>query len=181
MLAGWLIPAALREPCSPALPQLPALAGDPLLENTSLQSLPAPISPPLLRRMPVRWHLGSTLNQCDLILTNYVYSGPISRKAHTLRFWIGMNVKGTLFNPIHLCWQFGGNFSPGQMESNPSLSTAPFIPLLPGLAWGPPAFHYAARTAVWPEEPQSVGGLCIGSIPLFRCALDFIYVFVKLH
>lgn len=88
-----------------------------------------------------------------------------------------MNVKGTLFNPIHLCWQFGGNLSPGQMESHPSLSTAPFIPLLPRLAWGPPAFYNAARTAVWPEETTVGGSLCIGNIPLFWCALDFILWF----
>lgn len=164
----------------PALSQLLGVAGNPLLVTTSLQSLPlsshgalpACVPPPLLISSPVRLHLGSTLTQCDLILTNYIYQDPISKKAHILRFWAGMNVKGTLFNPVHLCWQFGGKPSPGQMESHPSLSTAPFIPR---------SFRAGLRTAGFLQCSPYCRAAQGASFPSPGVHWILFYFFVKCH
>ncbi|KAL0613041.1 hypothetical protein AAY473_016509, partial [Plecturocebus cupreus] len=55
--------------------------------------------PSLLVKMPVILNLGPTLIQYNLILTNDISEGPISKQSHILRFWVDMNSGGILFNP----------------------------------------------------------------------------------
>ena len=67
----------------------------------SLQPLPlssrglSPWLSPLLSKIPVILELGPTLLQWDLILSNYICKEPpISKLAHTVDFWVDMDLRG---------------------------------------------------------------------------------------